>query len=61
MFDKMFQMLGSPQAQEAMFRLIAEQMAQAPPEKRAAMSQVEVAIVRKPRGLTLSIGESDDP
>ena len=61
MVNKMLDMFGSPQAQEALFRLMAGQMAQASPEKRAALAKVEVNIIRKGQQLTLTITESDDP
>lgn len=61
MVNKMLDMFGSPQAQEALFRLMAGQIAQASPEKRAALAKVEVNIIRKGQQLTLTITESDDP
>ena len=56
-FGKMF---GTPQARDMMFKMMAQQMAQAPPEIRDALSRVSVAIVKRPRGFELKIGESDN-
>ncbi|MBI4287770.1 MAG: hypothetical protein HY671_04990 [Chloroflexi bacterium] len=61
MVDKMMGMFGGSQAQEALFRFMAGQVAQAPPEKRAALARVEVAIVRKGQQMSLAITDSDDP
>lgn len=54
-------LFGSPGSQDMLFGLIAQQMAQLPEEKRLALGKVEVVIIKKPRGLNLSIGESGDP
>jgi len=61
MFDQMQNMMGSPQAREAMFRMIAQQVAKAPPERREALSRVTVTLERTPRGARLEVGHSDDP
>jgi len=58
MFD--MAQFASPQAREMMFRLMAQQMAQAPPEVREAISRVEVEIVKRERGFELRIGPSDN-
>lgn len=54
-------LFSNPRSQDMLFGLIAQQMAQLPVEKRDALSKVEVVIIKKSRGLSLSIGESDDP
>jgi hypothetical protein len=59
MFDFM-QMAGSPQSQEMLFRLMSQQMGQAPPEVKEAISKVEVIIKRNERGLELHIGQSNN-
>ena len=59
MFD-FSQMLGSPQAREMMFNMMAQQMAQAPPELREALSKVPVTIIKRERGFNLTIGQSDN-
>lgn len=60
MFDKMAEMFGGPQSQETLFRFMAQQVAQAPPEMREAMARVEVIIVRKPGGINLVVAKADD-
>ena len=59
MFD-FSQMLGSPQAREMVFNMMAQQMAQAPPELREALSKVPVTIIKRERGFNLTIGKSDN-
>lgn len=59
MFD-FSQMFATPQAREALFKMMAQQMSQAPPEIREALSRVPVTIVKQPRGFELKIGESDN-
>lgn len=58
MFD--FGMFATPQAREAMFNMMAQQMSQAPPHIKEALSRVPVTIIKRPRGFELQIGESDD-
>jgi hypothetical protein len=58
MFDFM-QMANTPQSQEMLFRLMSQQMGQAPPDVREAISRVEVIVKRNERGFELRIGQSD--
>lgn len=53
------QMAGTPQAREMLFRMMAQQMGQASPDVREAISRVEVGIRRGERGFEIRIGESD--
>ena len=41
--------------------MIAQQVAQAPPERREALSRVTVTLERTERGMRLEVGHSDDP
>ena len=59
MFD-FSQMVSTPQAREMLFQMMSQQMSQAPPEVREALSRVPVTIIKRPRGFELSIGESDN-
>jgi hypothetical protein len=59
MFDFQ-QMLGTPQAREMMFQMMAQQMGQAPPQVREALSRVTVTVKKRPRGFELNIGECHD-
>ncbi len=61
MFDQMQQMMGTPQAREMVFKMVAQQVAQAPPERREALSRVRVTLERTARGIQLEVGHSDDP
>ena len=61
MFDQMQQMMSTPQAREMVFKMIAQQVAQAPPERREALSRVTVSLERTERGMRLDVGHSDDP
>ena len=60
MFDQMQQMMSTPQAREMVFKMIAQQVAQAPPERREALSRVTVTLERTERGMRLDVGHSDD-
>jgi hypothetical protein len=60
MLDQFQQMFESPQAREMVFKMIAQQVAQAPPERRAALSRVTVTLERTSRGLHLDVSPSDD-
>ena len=60
MFDQLQKMMATPQAREMVFKMIAQQVAQAPPERREAMSRVTVTMERTGRGLHLEVGYSDD-
>ncbi len=59
MFDFM-QMANSPKSREMLFQMMSQQMGQAPPEVREAISRVDVIIKRTERGFELRIGESDN-
>jgi hypothetical protein len=61
MFDQMQQMMATPQAREMVFKMIAQQVAQSPPERREALSRVTVTLERTERGMRLDVGHSDDP
>ena len=41
--------------------MIAQQVAQAPPERREALSRVTVTLEKTERGMRLEVGHSDDP
>ena len=60
MFDQLQQMMATPQAREMMFKMIAQQVAQAPPERREALSRVTVTLERMEGGMHLEVGRSDD-
>ena len=60
MLDQMQKMMATPQAREMVFKMIAQQVAQAPPEKRAALARVTVTLERSKRGLHLEVSPSDD-
>lgn len=60
MLDQMQQMMSTPQAREMVFKMVAQQVAQAPPEKRAALARVKVTLERTGRGIFLEVGPSDD-
>ena len=56
----MQKMLSTPQAREILFNMIAQQVAQAPPERKEALSRVVVTLKKRQRGLQLDVGHSDD-
>lgn len=60
MFDQLQNMMANPQARETVFRMIAQQVAQAPPERREALGRVTVTLERTERGMRLEVGRSDD-
>jgi len=61
MFDQLQNMMATPQAREMVFKMIAQQVAQAPPERREALSRVTVTLERTARGMRLEVGHSDEP
>ena len=61
MFDQLQNMMATPQARETVFNMIAQQVAQAPPERREALSRVTVTLERTERGMQLEVSQSDDP
>jgi hypothetical protein len=60
MFDQIQQMMANPQALDMVFKMMAQQVAQAPPERREALSRVTVTLERMGRGMRLEVGHSDD-
>jgi hypothetical protein len=42
------------------FKMIAQQVAQVPPERREALSRVTVTLEKTGRGMHLEVGHSDD-
>ena len=60
MFD-FTQMLNNPQAQDAMLRLMSQQMANFSPEQREAIASVKTRVIKSSRGLEVDIGECPDP
>jgi hypothetical protein len=60
MLDQLQQMMATPQAREMVFKMIAQQVAQAPPERREVLSRVTVTLERTERGMHLEVGHSDD-
>jgi hypothetical protein len=60
MFDQLQKMMETPQAREMVFKMIAQQVAQAPPERREALSRVTVTMERTERGMRLEVSHSDD-
>ena len=56
----MQKMLSTPQAREMLFNMVAQQVAQAPPERKEALSRVTVTLKKRQRGLQLDVGHSDD-
>ena len=60
MLDQLQKMMETPQAREMVFKMIAQQVAQAPPERREALSRVTVTLERTERGMQLEVSRSDD-
>jgi len=60
MFDQLQQMMATPQAREMVFKMIAQQVAQAPPERREALARVTVTLEKTARGMHLEVGHSED-
>jgi len=60
MLDQLQQMMATPQARDMVFKMIAQQVAQAPPERREALSRVTVTLEKKERGMNLDVSHSDD-
>jgi hypothetical protein len=60
MFDQMQKMLSTPQAREMLFNMVAQQVAQAPPERKEALSRVNVTLKKRQRGIQLDVSHSDD-
>ena len=60
MFDQLQKMLETPQAREVVFKMIAQQVAQAPLGRKEVLSRVKVTLKKRERGLLLDVGHSDD-
>ena len=60
MLDQLQNMMATPQAREMVFKMIAQQVAQAPPERQEALSRVTVTLEKTARGMHLEVGRSDD-
>ena len=60
MLDQLQNMMATPQAREMVFKMIAQQVAQAPPERREALSRVTVTLEKKERSMRLDVSHSDD-
>ncbi|MDD5082200.1 MAG: hypothetical protein PHU08_02380 [Dehalococcoidales bacterium] len=60
MFDQLQKMVVNPQALDMVFKMMAQQVAQAPPERREALSRVIVTLERTERGMNLGVSHSDD-
>ena len=60
MLDQFRQMMDSTQAREMVFKMVAQQVAQAPPERREALSRVTVTLEKTERGLHLDVSHSDN-
>ena len=60
MFDQLQNMMATPQTREMVFKMIAQQVAQVPLERRDALSRVTVTLERTERGMHLEVGHSDD-
>lgn len=59
MFDQMFDMMDSPQAQEMLFKMMAKQLAKVPAERKEALSHVKVTFKKRERSLQIDIDHSD--
>jgi hypothetical protein len=53
-------MANSPKSREMLFQMMSQQMGQAPPEIKEAISKVEVIIKKTERGFELRIAGSDN-
>lgn len=60
MLDQFQNMMASPKALDMMFNMIAQKVAQAPPEVREVLSRVTVTLEKTERGIHLEVGRSDD-
>jgi len=54
-------MLSNPRAQEAMLKLMSQQMANFSPEQKLAIARVKAKVIKRSRGLEIALGDSDDP
>ncbi len=60
MLDQLQNMMANPQAMDMVFNMIAQKVAQAPPEMREALGRVTVTLEKTERGMHLEVGRSDD-
>jgi hypothetical protein len=60
MFDQFQQMAENPQTREMIFRMVAQKVAEAPPEMRDALARVTVTLEKTERGMRLDVSPSDD-
>ena len=60
MFDQLQNMMATPQAREMVFNMIAREVANAPPERREALSRITVTLARTERGKHLEVSRADD-
>lgn len=60
MFNQLQKMMTTPQARDMVLKWIAQEVAQAPPERREALSRITVTLERTPRGMHLEVGRSDN-
>ena len=60
MLEQLQKMIATPEAREMVFKMIAQQVAQAPPERREALSRVKVTLEKTDRGMHLEVGYADD-
>lgn len=60
MLDQFQNMMATPQALDMVFNMVAQKVAQAPPEVKEALSRVTVTLEKTERGMHLEVGRSDD-
>jgi len=60
MLDQLQNMMANPQAMDMVFNMIAQKVAQSPPEMREALGRVTVTLEKTERGMHLEVGRSDD-
>ena len=60
MLDQFQNMMSNPQAMDMVFNMIAQKVAQSPPETREALGRVTVTLEKTERGIHLEVGSSDD-
>ena len=60
MLDQFQNMMSNPKAMDMVFNMIAQKVAQSPPEMREAMGRITVTLEKTGRGIRLDVGRSDD-
>ena len=60
MLDQFQNMMATPQTLDMVFNMVAQKVAQAPPEVKEALSRVTVTLEKTERGMHLEVGRSDD-